>query len=72
MFLENCNQTIKHSIGTNSTEMSPLTLKLTNIGQEHKGKPLYCWFRFEGTHAQLIQVDVRDIRAGTYDTSTQK
>ena len=41
-------------------------------GQEHKGKPVYCWFRFEANPEQLIHVDVHDVRAGMYDENQRE
>ena len=67
---ESCNITI----AADRKELSEnrLTLRMPGVRLENKNKPLYCWFRFEGKHEQVIQVDVRDIRAGSYDESTKE
>ncbi len=62
-----CNRTIKSSIKTDSSEDKSITISMPRVRAENKNKPLYCWYRFEGTHSQFIQIVVRDVRAGNYN-----
>lgn len=61
---EYCNRTIGHEEVNSDRRM---TLRMRDVRLEDKGKPLYCWFRFHTSPPHIIQVDVRDVRAGDYD-----
>ena len=71
LITEKCNETVLVGdlVDLNS---ATLTLKLEKVRKADRGKELYCWFRFEGAPGQFVQVDVKGIRAGTYDGSAHE
>ena len=72
--VESCNETITARRGENreADDDRRVTLSMPRVRQEDKGKPLYCWFRFEGERQQVVQVAVKNLRAGDYNVDTKE